>query len=51
MMPSSTEVSTTLIFVHAEFGDLLDDRFGQRLKRARHDETFFLVDRRPASNT
>ena len=34
-----------LDFGHAQFGDLLDDSLGQRLKRARHHQPLFLVGR------
>ena len=44
-MPSSTDSVHDLDLGDAQFGNLLDDRLGQRLKRARHDETFFLVGR------
>ena len=44
-MPSSSGGVDDLDFGHAEFGDLLDDRLGQRFESARHDEAFFLVGR------
>ena len=42
MMPSSDEVSTTLMCLLAEFGDLLHHRLGQRLERAGDHDPFFV---------